>query len=138
MIFKTSIHKPKIRIIFICQTMMFFCLPQTADPFNEKALRAALGATFKIPLAQGTWDDLEVIAVRENLKPLAADLSGTPFDQVEKKQPILLILGSEAHGLSNEAKINTQRVTIPMGKEMESLNVSIAGAILLYGLKHAL
>jgi TrmH family RNA methyltransferase len=47
----------------------------------------------------------------------------------------LLVLGNEAHGPSEEAKQLCHRVAIPMPGDMESLNVAVAGGILMYLLR---
>ncbi len=112
-----------------------FLLDGCCDPWNDKAVRAAKGATFKLPIINGTWDELKVLAKKNNCVPLAADLDGKPPENVECRDGILLVLGSEGQGLSKEAKEFCKKVSIPMHGEMESLNVSIAGGILMYTLK---
>lgn len=54
---------------------------------------------------------------------------------VASREKICLILGSEGQGLSEKAKEESFPVSIPMPGEMESLNVAVAGGILLYLLK---
>ncbi len=107
-----------------------FLLPTCCDPFNDKALRAAKGATFKIPFQQGTLNDLKKIVDANQLKPLCADLSGVTPEEISTKK-VLLIVGNESKGLSKEVRNYCQAITLPM-KQMESLNASIAGGILLY------
>lgn len=112
-----------------------FLVNNGCDPFNDKALRAAKGATFRMPLAQGSWNDLETLIAENNLCPLAADINGTKLDKFSSDKGLLLVLSNEAHGLSPEASQHCQRITIPMPGQMESLNVAAAGAILMYTLK---
>lgn len=102
------------------------------DPFNDKALRAAMGATFRLPLRSGTAAELHQMALQKGWHCLAADLHGQRPTSIPMKPPILLVLGSEAHGVSEECRQFTQLITIPMSGEMESLNVSVAGGILMY------
>lgn len=104
----------------------------SCDPYNEKALRAARGATFRLPIAQGAWSGLTPLLKNERLKPLLADLEGTPLDAVQLEGGVALVMGNEARGVSEEAKQQCTAVTIPMPGEMESLNVSIAGSIMMY------
>lgn len=111
-----------------------FILDDSCDAFNDKALSAARGATFKLPLAKGSWKDLEAIIAQNKLHPVVADIEGTPLDKLEKHENILLVLGNEAHGVSEQAKKACQKVTIPMQKSMESLNVGVAAGILMYAL----
>lgn len=111
-----------------------FILNNSCDPFNDKALRAAKGATFRLPLAHGSWDQLKEIVKANKLQPLVADMEGQSIDSLPAPKGVLLVLSNEAHGLSDEAK-PFQKIKIPMPGEMESLNVAIAGAILMYLLK---
>lgn len=109
-----------------------YFLEGCCDPYNDKALRAAMGATFRIPVARGNWAQLQKIVVEHHLLPIVADISGTPVDQTYWNTGILLVLGNEAKGPSDFAKRFCSAVTIPMSGSMESLNVGIAGAILMY------
>lgn len=112
-----------------------FIIKNSCDPFNDKALRAAKGSTFHLPLATGSWQALEALIKQNKLHPLTADITGTKLGNVKVKENLLLILGNEAHGPSEEAKKISERITIPMSGQMESLNVAAAGAILMYNLK---
>jgi TrmH family RNA methyltransferase len=111
--------------------------PGTADVFNPKVVRAAMGGLWDVPLAQ--TDDLEVSL--RNLQAsgfscYGADLEGTPATAWIPRQPSVLVLGSEAHGLSSGvAALLDERVAIrgtPRREGTESLNVAIAGGILVY------
>lgn len=113
-----------------------FILPDTCDPFNEKALRASRGAVFRLPLRSGTWQELQEMITLNALTPIVADVNGHSLDEFELKEKILLVLSNEARGPSEEAKKACQAVTIPMPGEMESLNVSVAGGIMMYKLRH--
>lgn len=109
-----------------------YLLPGCCDPFNEKALRAARGAHFKIKLTKGTPEELQQWAVEAGMQSLVADIAGVPPEEVSPSSKRLLVLGNEAHGASPMIHRFCQPVTIPMPGEMESLNVSVAGGILLY------
>lgn len=109
-----------------------FIVGEGCDLYNEKTLRAARGAHFFLPLRQGTMAELKDLAFRNGLMPLLADLEGLSPHEMKADQKILLILSNEARGPSKEAIEWCQRVTIPISGKMESLNVSAAGAILMY------
>jgi len=112
-----------------------FFTPHTADPFNEKALRAAKGATFHLPLARGSWEELDRL-VQNNPRTLyLADLKGVSIDQMTFSAPLGMILSNEAKGCSEEAKSRSTAVSIPMCGKMESLNVASAAAICLYTIR---
>lgn len=102
-------------------------MPGTCDPFNDKALRAARGATFRLPLAPQTADGLKAWGG----KVLVADLEGEAADRVALNEPIALVLSHEGQGANRT--LGTP-VSIPI-RNIESLNVSAAGAILLYLLR---
>jgi len=113
-----------------------FLLGNCCDPFNDKALRAAKGATFRLPLRRGTWKQLDEIIKANQMQSVAADLEGTPLPQFSSQSPLLLILGSEAGGISAQTRKRSLQVTIPIAEVMESLNVSVAGGVLMYALKN--
>ncbi len=104
-----------------------------ADPFNDKALRAGRGAIFRLPYRMGGEEEIEEIARKQRLRPLIADPRGEPLVETECG-PLLLVLGSEAHGPSPSLFTTASRIAIPLKAEVESLNVAIAGAILMYAL----
>ncbi|CAH9106209.1 unnamed protein product [Cuscuta europaea] len=123
-----------------------FLLPGCCDPFNEKALRASRGACFQLPLVSGGWKLLKKLSDKFNMKMLA----GHPAKDGKSKmvtrlyqgfadsladQPLCLVLGSEGGGLSEESREVCELVSIPMGGDYESLNVSVAGGIFLYMLQ---
>lgn len=112
-----------------------YLLPNSCDPYNEKVIRAARGAHFRLPLAKGTIEGLKKLVQKNQLDPLVADLEGTYPEQLQTKRGRLLVLGNEAHGSSEEIYRFCSKVTIPMSGQMESLNVGIAGGILMYLLK---
>ncbi len=109
-----------------------YLLPGSCDPFNEKVLRAARGAHFKLNLAKGTAEELQEWVQKESIQALVADLTGMFPQQIPLMSRRLLILGNEAHGVSTAVRRFCSSVTIPMPGEMESLNVAVAGGILLY------
>lgn len=115
-----------------------FFTPGSCDPFNEKAIRAAKGATFKLPLQTGSLVELQKILKRKNFILLAADVTGINLKKCQISSPMALILGNEAHGISPELKQNAKMMSIPMSGPMESLNVATAGAILMFELRGVL
>lgn len=107
--------------------------PGTVDLFNDKALRAARGATFQIPYMHQSHDELLEWISEKN--PFLADTNGVALDQLRTPGPCSLILSSEAHGPQNWIKERAKKVSIPMQEAVESLNVACAGAILLYAMR---
>ena len=108
-----------------------FLTKNCTDPFNEKALRAAKGATFRLPILIGSWEEFEHLVRDTKSHVYVAESGGTPLEEQKFSFPAMLILGNESHGVNPLAKKYTS-VSVPISKEMESLNVSIAGGILMY------
>lgn len=112
-----------------------YLLPGCCDPFNEKALRAGRGAQFKLSLSKGNPDELERWVVKEDISSYVADIRGDPPEEIPDTKRRLLVMGNEARGPSAAIKQFCTPITIPMPGEMESLNVAVAGGILLYFLR---
>lgn len=111
--------------------------PGTADFFSPKVVRAAMGGLWDVRLAQAP-DLAEVLRrlQKDGFHLYGADLEGTPARVWQPQVPSVLILGSEAHGLSPDVRaILSERVAI-QGAEgrrgAESLNVAVAAGILVY------
>jgi TrmH family RNA methyltransferase len=106
--------------------------PGSTDAYNPKALRAGMGAHFRIPVADASWAQIEQAAA--DLEVRLADMTGGPaYDQVDWARPWALIIGSEAHGASEQAQaLAATRVTIPMAARTESLNAAVACGVLLF------
>lgn len=107
--------------------------PGCADPYNPKALRSGMGAHFRIPVIEGTWEQIAEYCQPLNIYLAAADGAQTQ-DAVDWTQPWALVIGSEAHGVSEEATQleGAQRVSIPMAAQTESLNAMVAAAVILF------
>jgi RNA methyltransferase, TrmH family len=113
-----------------------YCIHGTCDCWNDKVLRAARGATFHLPIQYGSWNELMELLKTNQITPYAADLGGQSIDNVDRSShPIALVLGNEGQGLSKEVLENCKKITIPISNQMESLNVSVAGGILMYMLR---
>ena len=111
-----------------------FLLDGCCDPYNDKALRSARGATFRIPIASGHWEQLDKIIAANKMTPFVADLQGKSLSTLDGVKAPLLIMGNESRGVSAESCKRSQAITIPMAGKMESLNVSVAGGIIMYAL----
>jgi TrmH family RNA methyltransferase len=110
----------------------------TADPLNGKALRAAMGATFRHPVVP--LDDAAFIAwARERGMTLwAAASDGVPLSRAtdrnrERKELIGVIVGNEGAGIRPDLNaVAARRIAIPLAVGAESLNVAVAAGIMLY------
>ena len=99
-------------------------LEGSADPFGAKAVRASAGNVFRLTVAQATWSDL---AALDGYGASAA--GGVPLEQSPIENAGMIVLGSEAHGLS---RADLKLVTIPLSHGVESLNVAAAAALILF------
>jgi len=109
--------------------------PGTADPFGWKALRGAMGSTFRLPIAvrQPLADVLKDLEGRGVSVVAAVPRGGTPLPAVDLRRPAALLLGGEGAGLADDVAARAdERVTIPMRAPVESLNVAITAAVMLY------
>jgi TrmH family RNA methyltransferase len=111
-----------------------FIVNDSCDPFNEKAIRSARGAIFRLPFNTGSWQELQQLAEANQMLPIAADMHGEPVSSFKHQGGILLVLSNEAHGLSPQADPLCRKVSVPMPGSMESLNVAVAGGILMFAL----
>jgi TrmH family RNA methyltransferase len=108
---------------------------QTADPYSPKALRGAMGSAFRLPLWHGpsyaeaiAWCDARAI------RTICADVKATaPHTDIDWTLPTALILGPESTGFNpEELALARGAVKIEMHGSVESLNVSVAAAVMLY------
>jgi TrmH family RNA methyltransferase len=104
------------------------------DPFNPNAIRASLGTIFRLPVASAssaaTLDWLESRAIVTIATRVDAP---TVYSDVDMRGPIAIVVGSEAGGLTGAwTGSRVTPVRIPMLGVADSLNVSVATAVLLY------
>ena len=107
--------------------------PETTDAFAPKVLRAGMGAHFRVPIRETGWDQIHDVCWLAGLQVLVADMEGKSCWEMDLKQPLALIIGGEAEGASDEArKLATQKISIPMAGNVESLNAGVAGSVLIF------
>ena len=110
--------------------------PGAADPWNPKAVRASMGAVFRLPLWQAP-SDAEALALLDQLQaaPLVTAMDGRDVRSCGEwlSRSHCWILGAEAQGVSpfwrRQAAVT---VSLPMAEGAESLNVSCAATVLFY------
>jgi TrmH family RNA methyltransferase len=110
------------------------CARGTVDAYSPKVVRAAMGAHLRLALEQDlSWD--EIGAQLTSVDHIYAAEAGArmPYYAADWRQPSALIIGNEAHGLSEEARSHaTKLISIPMRGRAESLNAGVAGSIILF------
>ena len=103
-----------------------------ADPFAPKVVRAAMGSTFRLPVA--TVDPAEILAAaRAAGRPVvAADVDGEALDAVGVPPNAVIAIGNERRGVRDWLPSWDRAVRIPQRTATESLNAAVAGSIVLY------
>ena len=107
----------------------------TADPFSPKALRGAMGSTFRLPIWGGaSFAEALVWCGARKIQTIAADLSGSAVHlDVDWRKSSAIIVGRESDGLSpDEVSATDASVRIPMLGAAESLNVAVATGVILF------
>lgn len=107
----------------------------TSDPLSPKSLRGAMGSAFRLPIWSGPdYDELIAWCRKRNIETVCADGEATrAHTEIDWTRSIALVMGPESTGFSAaELESATQIVRIPMQGSVESLNVSVAAAILLF------
>jgi len=110
-------------------------LDGTVDPWSPKAVRASAGAAFRIPLVGATWPDAERMLRDSGLPILVADAGGDSVRRCVHRRAFALVLGNEGAGVREAAKVMASgTIAVPMSGPVESLNVGMAGSVLLFEL----
>ena len=107
----------------------------SADPFGDKALRGAMGSTFRIPVADaGETGDLAARAARAGCRVVAAiPRGGESIYAIDLRQPTVVLIGGEGAGIDPAvADAAAATVSIPMANGVESLNAAVAAALIAY------
>jgi len=108
-----------------------FLPPETTDAFAPKVLRSGMGAHFHLPIQSMKWEKIR--RETNDLQIYLADMDGKSCWETDLRGPLALIVGSEAEGASDEArKLATEKISIPMAGNMESLNAGVAGSVLMF------
>jgi TrmH family RNA methyltransferase len=105
-------------------------LEGSADPYGAKAVRASAGNVFRLTVARATWKDLVGLEGYG-----AAASGGDPLADAPVEKAGMIVLGSEAHGLSRS---DLKLVTVHLSEGVESLNVAAAAALILFEIKRRL
>jgi RNA methyltransferase, TrmH family len=107
--------------------------PRT-DLFNPNAIRASAGTIFHVPLASAPSSEVLAWATAQGVRLVAARV-GAPraYTETDLRGPVAIVVGTEAEGLTDVwHDANVEPVGIPMLGLADSLNVSVATAVLLY------
>ena len=114
-------------------------LDDSADPTSVEAVRASMGAFFTVPAISATTAEFLEWKARHGarLSGAALDARSVDYRAARYEAPALLMVGNEAQGLPEELMAACdQLVIMPMRGKADSLNVAMAGTLLLYEALH--
>ena len=104
------------------------------DVYSPKVVRATLGGLFKVRLVE--VKESEAITLLQNLNSAVLDFGGEDLTEAQIDSPVLIVTGSEAHGVRDCVLENSKRIlTLPMTNGIESLNAAVATAVAMYQTK---
>ena len=106
----------------------------TVDMFNEKVIRATQGSIFKIPVIKTNILDVIKKYLENNIDVFATSLQTDKYiTDMNASTTFALVFGNEANGIRNEVMdLCNKKFKIQMHNNVESLNVAIAAAIVMY------
>lgn len=110
-----------------------------AEPWNPKVVQSAMGSLFRIDIIERPIPDFLDEAKTKGFESAGAEMDGTPLNDFDRPQKMVLVMGSESHGLRPDVQARlSHRVTIPKldpSAPIDSLNVGVATAVLLSHLR---
>ena len=110
-----------------------------ADPWSWKVIRSTMGAAFRTPVVQATWEEV-LTKCREAKIPIGVTaLSDRAVDiRTARLSDMALVIGSEGRGVRKEVLENADHeLIIPMNPHCESLNAAIAAAIVMWEIRRS-
>ena len=109
-----------------------------ADPYDPGALRASMGAVFSQRLVKTSFTEFAQWKQKHKLQVIGtSDKGAVSYREASYKQPLVLLMGSEREGLSQEQQaVCDTIVKIPMVGRSDSLNLAVATGIVLYEIFH--
>lgn len=105
-----------------------------ADPYSHKTVRASMGAVFRAPVVQTTWQTAQEACKAAGIPVAVTALSDTAKDiRHADVASMAVVIGSEGQGVRPEILENAgQKLIIPMNSRCESLNAAVAAAIVMW------
>ena len=108
-----------------------------SDLYNPNVVRSSVGCLFTNNIATGTTTEIIAFLKEKNIRFYCATLQNSnSYHTQNYTLPTALVVGTEATGLSQEWRdAATQNIIIPMQGQIDSMNVSVAAAILIFEAK---
>lgn len=104
------------------------CSTDCAEFYHPKVINSSMGSFTRVKVLS---TDLNEFYDINGLQVLSTDMKGTTIKEIELKQPKVIVMGSESHGISETSrKYTSEFISIPQFGKAESLNVGIATGII--------
>jgi trmH family tRNA/rRNA methyltransferase len=112
---------------------VYIANPKT-DLYNPNIIRSSVGTVFTVPIFMGSSEEIRSHLQQQGFAIYCAALTASqPYDQVSYKGRTAIVVGTEDTGLSPTwLKASTQNIIIPMQGKIDSMNVSVSAAILIF------
>ena len=109
------------------------CDPLT-DLYNPNIIRSSIGAIFTVPCVACSSEECITFLKANNIQILTAQLQDSlPYYDTDMRRSTAIVMGTESTGLTNQWRAAADRhIRIPMKGQLDSLNVSVSAAILLF------
>jgi len=111
---------------------------QGVDIYNSNVIRSSVGCIFTNQIGIGSSKEIFDYLQAKNVNIYAAVLQEKPssYDSIDYNKPTAFVLGNEAEGLSSFWRNElTKKIIIPMQGEIDSMNISVSAAILIFEAK---
>lgn len=107
---------------------------ETVSPRNPKTIRSSAGALFRIPIVENAEISRFLAYCKSHsIQAYRTDVrQGVPHTSADLKSPCAIVLGNEGGGIAGNSWADLPSIRIPMAEEVESLNVAMAAAIILF------
>lgn len=110
-----------------------FFSDDSVHPFHPKAVKGSMGSSFRVPVFRGELSNFLKTIKEKDFEILGAAAGSMPYHQWEYRKKFALLLGNEAQGLPSELSFFIdQTLGIPLGGKVESLNVAVSAAVILF------
>ena len=108
-----------------------------ADPYSHKVVRSSMGAVFRTPVVQGTWEELRKTCREAGIPVGVTALSDRASDiRAADVSKMAVVIGSEGQGVRKEILDAADgELIIPMNPHCESLNAAVAATIVMWQMK---
>lgn len=108
-----------------------------ADPYSHKVVRSSMGAVFRVPVVQTTWEEAYAACKAAGIHVAVTALSDSAEDiRTANLSRMAVVIGSEGQGVRPQILENADKqLIIPMNPHCESLNAAVAATIVMWQMK---